>query len=207
MNVSYPIADIGMAAFSVFFMQSPSFLAHQRYLQEGQGRSNCETLFGISKIPGDGHIRYMLDPVDPVLVDLKQSGGLSAFRRPSQHALLAFDGSEYFCSNDINCPHCSTVGAARIRPGISTPYWQHPLWHPDTTTSCRRSPNSSNPRMAPTSTTARPGQRSAGWPRTAPSTTTSTRSILVMTCIPASRCVIPIRLKNHPLAGSDRRDT
>jgi len=29
MNVTYPIADIGMAAFSVFFMQSPSFLAHQ----------------------------------------------------------------------------------------------------------------------------------------------------------------------------------
>jgi hypothetical protein len=37
-------------------MQSPSFLAHQRYLQEGQGRSNCETLFGISKIPGDSHL-------------------------------------------------------------------------------------------------------------------------------------------------------
>ena len=27
-NPTYPIADIGIAAFSVFFMQSPSFLAH-----------------------------------------------------------------------------------------------------------------------------------------------------------------------------------
>jgi hypothetical protein len=117
MNLTYPIADIGMAAFSVFFMQSPSFLAHQRYLQEGQGRSNCETLFGMSKIPGDGHIRDMLDPADPallhpvfdaVLADLEQSSGLSAFRRPSQHVLIAFDGTEYFCSNDISCPHCST---------------------------------------------------------------------------------------------------
>jgi hypothetical protein len=82
MNVTYPIADIGMAGFSVFFMQSPSFLAHQKYLEEGQGRSNCETPFGISKMPGDSHIRDMLDPVDPallhpvfdaVLVELKQA--------------------------------------------------------------------------------------------------------------------------------------
>ncbi len=29
MNATYSIADIGMAAFSVFFMQSPFFLAHQ----------------------------------------------------------------------------------------------------------------------------------------------------------------------------------
>jgi hypothetical protein len=27
--VHYPMTDFGMAAFSVFFMQSPSFLAHQ----------------------------------------------------------------------------------------------------------------------------------------------------------------------------------
>jgi hypothetical protein len=29
-------------------MQSPSFLAHQRRLEEGQGRSNCQTLFGLT---------------------------------------------------------------------------------------------------------------------------------------------------------------
>ena len=34
MNATYGIGDIGMAAFSVFFMQSPSFLAHQ--LDAGQ---------------------------------------------------------------------------------------------------------------------------------------------------------------------------
>ena len=37
----YSMADIGLSAFSVFFMGSPSFLAHQRALEEGQGRSNC----------------------------------------------------------------------------------------------------------------------------------------------------------------------
>jgi hypothetical protein len=29
-NTRYGMADIGLSAFSVFFMQSPSFLAHQR---------------------------------------------------------------------------------------------------------------------------------------------------------------------------------
>jgi hypothetical protein len=117
MNITYSIADIAMAAFSVFFMQSPSFLAHQRHLQEGHGRSNCEGLFGINKIPSDNHIRDMLDPAAPallypmfpaVLEELEQSGGLSAFRRLGDHVLIALDGSEYFCSKSISCPHCST---------------------------------------------------------------------------------------------------
>ena len=39
-DVRYTMADL--SAFSLFFMQSPSFLAHQRRLEEGQGRSNCQ---------------------------------------------------------------------------------------------------------------------------------------------------------------------
>lgn len=116
-NSTYPIADIGMAAFSIFFMQSPSFLAYQRQLSDGHGRSNCETLFGLSKIPSDNHIRDMLDPADPallypvfskVLAELEKSGGLAAFRRPGGHVLIALDGTEYFCSDTIHCAQCST---------------------------------------------------------------------------------------------------
>src|SRR3954449_10862648 len=44
----YTMADIGLAAFSVFFMQSPSFLGHQRALAEEHGRSNCQTLLGMA---------------------------------------------------------------------------------------------------------------------------------------------------------------
>ena len=47
----YPMADIGLSAFALFFVGSPSFLAHQRALEEGHGRSNCQTLFGNSAIP------------------------------------------------------------------------------------------------------------------------------------------------------------
>lgn len=57
------MADIGLAAFAVFFMQSPSFLPRQTALSEevGRGRSNAHTRLGMTAIPCDNHIRGMLD--------------------------------------------------------------------------------------------------------------------------------------------------
>jgi hypothetical protein len=118
MNTTYGIGDIGMAAFAVFFMQSPSFLAHQRQLEEGHGRSNCASLFGIAKIPSDNHIRDMLDPAAPALLgpvfaetieQLRQiDGGLDMVRQLDGRVLIALDGTEYHCSQKIHCRHCST---------------------------------------------------------------------------------------------------
>ena len=89
-DVDYTMADIGLSAFSLFFMQSESFLAHQRHLERGQGTSNCHTLFGMKKIPTDNYIRLMLDKVSPealqpcfdqVLQYLRERDGLKAFQR------------------------------------------------------------------------------------------------------------------------------
>jgi hypothetical protein len=129
-NRHYTMADIGMAAFSVFFMQSPSFLAHQRRLAEDRGlaRTNCQTLFEMTDIPSDNHIRAMLDPIAPrhfdavfdtALAGLEESGGLAAFRRLGGHVLIAFDGTEYFRSDKLSCPNCST----RARAGGKTEYF------------------------------------------------------------------------------------
>jgi hypothetical protein len=88
-DVRYTMAD--MSAFSLFFLQSPSFLAHQRRLEAGQGRLNCQTLFGPDRVPSDNHIQALLDPVSPdhfhpvfteVVAELEGSGGLEAFRLP-----------------------------------------------------------------------------------------------------------------------------
>ena len=115
-NSSYQMADIGLAAFSVFFMQSPSFLAHQRTLAGAREHSNCESLFAMSRIPTDNHIRAMLDPVAPerlyplfdsLLARLEARGGLRAFQRLDGHLLVALDGTEYFCSQKLSCPKCS----------------------------------------------------------------------------------------------------
>ena len=116
-DVDYSMADIGLSAFSLFFMQSESFLSHQRRLEQGHGTSNCHTLFGMKKIPTDNYIRLMLDPVSPqafepcfdqVIEQLRQRDGLKAFQRLGGRTLVALDGTEYFCSQRLSCPQCLT---------------------------------------------------------------------------------------------------
>jgi len=114
---NYPMADVGMAAFSLFFMQSESFLAHRRRLERGRNTSNCQSLFGIKKIPSDNHIRELLDGVRPELLEpcfehaleqMRQNGGMKDFERLGGRVLIALDGSEYFCSEKRGCPRCLT---------------------------------------------------------------------------------------------------
>src|SRR3979411_1249211 len=62
------MADFGLSAFAMFFMQSASFLAFQRVLEKGRGRPNCQSLFGIETIPFEHYIRDMLDEADPALL-------------------------------------------------------------------------------------------------------------------------------------------
>ena len=54
-----------MSAFAVFYMQSPSFLAHQRDMQRQRGQNNAQSLFGVAQIPSDSQLRNLLDPLDP----------------------------------------------------------------------------------------------------------------------------------------------
>jgi len=114
-NTRYQIADAILAAFSVFFMQSSSFLAHQRLLQQKNGRNNATSLFGIERLPSDQQIRNLLDPLDvkyfhadfwDIFDHLKTLGHLEAFRSKLGTFLLAVDGLTYFSSENISCPEC-----------------------------------------------------------------------------------------------------
>jgi len=55
-NPSYSMEDIGLGAFSVFFTQCPSFLAHQKTMQQAKGQSNAQSLFHLEVVPSDNHI-------------------------------------------------------------------------------------------------------------------------------------------------------
>ena len=116
-NIS--IADFVLAAFSCFFFQSESFLAFQKALElgKGRGRSNCQTLFGIGKIPCDNSIRTHLDEADPALLQpcfdelqklLAEPAMKKGFQRLGGRTLIAWDGTEYFNSCKIGCPNCLT---------------------------------------------------------------------------------------------------
>jgi len=116
-NSRYTMTDAALSAFSVFFMQSPSFLDFQRTMQETQGKNNAQTLFGVFQIPTDNHIRTLLDAVKPeavyplfdFIVDgFQHAGVIDAFRTADHRLLLALDGVQYFSSQKIHGSCCST---------------------------------------------------------------------------------------------------
>lgn len=109
--------DAGLSAFSVFFLQNPSFLAYQKTMVQRKGRNNAESLFGVHEIPSDNQIRFLLDEVPPHhlfpifdagLQLLKDQGELESFRGWNGDILMPLDGTEYFSSTQIQCPCCSS---------------------------------------------------------------------------------------------------
>jgi hypothetical protein len=141
-NRHYSIENITLSAFAVFFCQSPSFLAHQKLMQQIQGRNNARTVFGIQKLPTDNQIRNLLDPVDPALLQtayrqtfsyLQAQGDMEAFRSFGNTLLVALDGTGYFQSDSIHCERCmvsqhkdgrttythSALMPAVVKPGCS----------------------------------------------------------------------------------------
>lgn len=116
-NTRYGMEDAALSAFSVFFTQTPSFLAYQRMMEGSRGHSNAQSLFGVHRIPSDNQIRALLDPVQPeqvfpifeeILQVLAHQGQLKSFRSLAETLLMAMDGTEYFSSSQVHCPHCST---------------------------------------------------------------------------------------------------
>jgi hypothetical protein len=113
----YSMESAGMAGFSVFMMQDPSFLSHQERLQEDVSNNNFHTLFGCKNIPSPNQIRNLLDNVDPAeltplydnaLSVLKEQGGLKKFSYLQDTYLIALDGTEFYTSDKLHCASCST---------------------------------------------------------------------------------------------------
>jgi Transposase DDE domain len=122
---TYSMSDAALSAWSVFFMQSPSFLDYQRTMQKERGKNNAQSLFGVHRIPSDHQIRNLLDPVPaealrPLYRDLfkglEQQGKVKAFHELGGSVLVAMDGVEYFSSQTLHCAACSSK---RLKNGNS----------------------------------------------------------------------------------------
>lgn len=116
-NTQYDRVDVGMGAFSVFFTQSPSFLAYQQDLKRRKGHSNAESLFGMEQIPSDNQIRSLLDPVAPSYLSpvfreiyhrIDRAGVLKDYRSYAHSLLVVIDGTQYFSSPKIHCENCNS---------------------------------------------------------------------------------------------------
>jgi hypothetical protein len=160
LNATYDMADFAMAGFAPFFMRSPSFLANQRHLETGQGRSNCQTLFGMRKIPGDSLIRAKLDAIEPAIfypmfadlvAELEQCGGLDAMRYWDGHVLIGWRERNSTAPTKSIARIVPTASVARTRSSTFTPCSPPPSWRPGIIGSCRWNRSSSSLRTGTTS--------------------------------------------------------
>lgn len=112
----YSLSDAVLGAFSVFFMQSESFLEHQRQMESHQGKNNAQTLFGMIQIPSVPQIRNILDAIPTtglfgvfhcLYQALQRGGHLKPFECLGG-LLIALDGTEYFSSQKLHCESCSS---------------------------------------------------------------------------------------------------
>jgi hypothetical protein len=132
------LPDALMSGFALFALKDSSLLAFDQRRQEPN--SNLHTVYGIGQVPCDSQLRTILDPVDPELLrpcftdifrHLQRGKALEELAFLDGHYLLSFDGSGYFSSQKIHCPHCLEK---RQRDGTVTYHHQMlaaVLVHPD----------------------------------------------------------------------------
>lgn len=134
-NKQYTMEEIGMAAYSVFHMQSPSFLAHQQNMKKRKGQHNGKTLFGFETIPSDNHIRQQLDPVSPdslapFFEEVTRSLNKEEWSIDGRF-LMAIDGVTFFSSPKIHCSCClrkeSAQGHVTYSHAALCPVIVHPI--------------------------------------------------------------------------------
>ena len=117
-NLTYSMKDAALGAFSMFFNQSPSFLSHQRAMQQSHRYNNAQSLFGITEIMSDNQTRNLLDPLTPDFFypifsepfdHLENAGYLEDYRVIDDCLLVPIDGTEFFRSSKIHCENCSVT--------------------------------------------------------------------------------------------------
>lgn len=116
-GTKFSLKDLMLGAFSVFYMQCPSFLEYQRQMHSRHGHDNAQTLFGLEELPTSNQIKNVLDQIavsllfpifHRIYVTLLRRGHLEQYKVLDGQLLLGLDGSEYFSSKRLYCKHCST---------------------------------------------------------------------------------------------------
>jgi hypothetical protein len=117
-NAHYAMETLGMTAFSTFFLQSPSWRSHERFMRQLTRNGNAARLFGVEELASPTQVRHVLDEVDPIhltpvfdgiLHRSDRSGLLRQMRGLGKDVLIPLDGTRYFSSTNIHCPNCSST--------------------------------------------------------------------------------------------------
>jgi hypothetical protein len=123
------LQDILMSGFALFSLKDPSLLAFDARREEPE---NLHTIYGIEQIACDTYMRTVLDEVNPAQLRavykslferVEQEKVLASYLFMGQYYIVSPDGTGYFASNQINCPHCLEK---RLRNG-ETHYYHYML--------------------------------------------------------------------------------
>lgn len=115
-GTKYSVVDALLSAYSVFFMQSPSFLAHEQERKRVRGKNNVESLFGVHETPSTNQIKNILDLMPPkemgaifwaVYEKLLALNYLDDFCGINGTFLCGMDGTEYHSSYKVSCENCN----------------------------------------------------------------------------------------------------
>ena len=114
-KVEHTIRDTAMSGLAMMFFQSESVLHFQRQLEVANRRSNLSTMFGVDKVPSDTQMREILDKVSSetarpafrkYFTRLQRGKYLDQFQIFPNQYLCSLDGTQYFGSENVSCPHC-----------------------------------------------------------------------------------------------------
>ena len=147
------LPDILMSGFALFSLKDPSLLAFDARRAEP---ANLHSVYGIEQIPCDTYMRTVLDEVNPeslrpvyqqLFQTVAQTPVLESYRFMGKYYLVSPDGTGYFSSKQINCPHCLEkklrngetcyyhymLGAAIVHPSQKTviPLMPEPIMRQD----------------------------------------------------------------------------
>jgi hypothetical protein len=148
-NPSIRAAAVGISIdssdFQVVSRQIPN-ASRRLDLRKSCGRSNCQTLFAIGCIHSDRYIRDVLDEADPALLQpcferletlLAEPPMRQAFGRLGGRTLIAWEGTEFFRSQKLGCPHFLTRKRANGRSRVIIVCCLRRSWRPAIPRSCR----------------------------------------------------------------------
>jgi len=106
------LVDTLMSGFALFSLKDPSLLAFDARREEPE---NLHTVYGIENVPCDSYLRTILDGVSPeslrhvyknVFREAQRGKVLEQYLFMGKYYLLSPDGTGYFASKKIHCPHC-----------------------------------------------------------------------------------------------------
>ena len=111
----YSISNCMMNVCAIFGLKYPSLLRYNDEVSEPIIEHNIKSLYQVTAIPSDTHLRARLDDIDPkplqnaldaLITPLQRGKILTNYLFLGEYYLVSLDGTGYFSSDSVHCVNC-----------------------------------------------------------------------------------------------------